>query len=175
MENTINRVPSGLLSLLDTQTQGQNPNLLNSTVQGNFPLENYYCINKGLETVFLEGANMVAVGISADPVIIPEGELWAIYNITGILESAEAIGATVRFSVGLQLSSIDAFVVVHSGYANGMNFVTGSFGKIGCTFSTPLLMRSPTRFALSIDYAVAAPVAAGYTPSIAVTIARLKI
>lgn len=120
---TINRVPKGLLSILDGQTMGDNPSELSAAVVGTLPMLPLYLAAKGWETI-VTGAvfNPGTQGI-IDVVTVPVGQFWLVraigcyyqevigaayaQNLTFcVQDTATAINAVVPLTHPLQISVV---------------------------------------------------------------------
>lgn len=79
----INRVPQGLLGLLDTKTLGKNPDDLLSTVQPTIDLKALFLANSGLTGTAVIEAGIVAgdIGNVVATVTVPAGELWWVQSV----------------------------------------------------------------------------------------------
>ena len=78
----INRVPSGLLSLLDGQNLGDNPSDMAGTIIPQIDLFHFFMASKGLESVTVS-QNFAVNAFGAYAVItVPPGELWVMENFT---------------------------------------------------------------------------------------------
>jgi hypothetical protein len=71
----INRLPRGLLSILDGQTLGTNPKDLDPLVHAQLPILPLYLASKGWETVISSSANVTAAGVTS-AILVPNGEFW---------------------------------------------------------------------------------------------------
>ena len=78
---TINRVPRGLLALLDAKTLGRTPPDLEDRVRGMLDLTELYAGDVPLlTTAAVEGT--LTVGGNFAPVTVPAGELWWVYCVS---------------------------------------------------------------------------------------------
>ena len=100
----INRIPFGLLSLLDIQNQGGYPADLQSTVQANIDLTQLYMAGKRQELIQVGGGITNVVGGLGNFVVVPDGEVWLI-RLAGVqVQSLETVAipgvaASLRASV----------------------------------------------------------------------------
>lgn len=74
----INRVPLGLLSLLDIQSQGSYPADLQATVQAGIDITHLYLAAKRQELVQVGGGVSTTLGGQSGFVVVPQGELWLV-------------------------------------------------------------------------------------------------
>ena len=79
--SVINRVPQGLLPLLDAKTLGRTPSEFSNTLQATLDLKQMYLDDIPLETVQATAAGANALGAFAR-VTVPDGELWAVQGLT---------------------------------------------------------------------------------------------
>lgn len=86
----INRVPKGLLGVLDAKTLGRTPEDLAPVVTGVMDLTAYYENDIPQTIVSASDAAVAAVGDFA-PITVPEGELWLVYAVSSIV-AAQAAG-----------------------------------------------------------------------------------
>jgi hypothetical protein len=81
---SINRVPKGLLSILDSQTMGDNPGDMSPIVQASMDVTRNYLAAKGWESVSAF-ATVVAGSASYTviaPLTVPDGEFWLMRQVT---------------------------------------------------------------------------------------------
>lgn len=95
----INRLPRGLLSFLDTNTQGVNPAQLLETVTGNLDLEPFY-----RSLVRYENLTVTAVGAAASTqaasVFVPIDELWLLHGVSiQVNNTGGAVASNFRYTV----------------------------------------------------------------------------
>lgn len=108
----INRVPKGLLSLLDSQTQGKNPDTMSDTVSPVYDMGPSWLLSKGYEIVTFSSAPVVAVGGYAQGFTVPDGELWAVYQVTTRVVNLDAFDSHARCSVGFQLNGSTPYIAL---------------------------------------------------------------
>jgi len=171
MANNINRVPSGLLSLLDTQTQGQAPDEFVRTVQGTLSLSDYYYINKGREQVFLQGVPIAAFPGSSDPITVPEGELWVVHQMFCTAVPLEVVNIIISLVIRPNANSF-LQTVASSPRINAPLFPQQL--RLGVTFATPFFLSAGNQIMLNVDSSLTAPVL-GITPEVGAWITRLQI
>ncbi|AXH78740.1 MAG: hypothetical protein [Circular genetic element sp.] len=111
----INRQARGLLSLLDSQTQGKTPDELAPIVQPTLNMYPYLLGGKGYSY-----AQAIATVTTTDPAVaasvitVPAGEQWAVRYQSVIANADDAVAAeTIRLHLVMQ------------GYLNGPQVVTG--------------------------------------------------
>jgi hypothetical protein len=84
----INRVPSGLLSLLDGQNLGDNPSELAQVIQPTLDLFHFFTASRGLSLELVtESFLAAAVGFKAI-LQVPMGELWIVEAFSGQIQAA---------------------------------------------------------------------------------------
>jgi hypothetical protein len=102
----INRVPAGLLSLLDGQNLGDNPGEIADVISPTIDLWHFFLASKGLEQVVAQ--EVIGPASPAGPyavLTVPVGELWVI-EITQFLYQSAAAGSiagypAIRPAIGL--------------------------------------------------------------------------
>lgn len=99
MPGKINRVPLGLLDLLQSKTDGMNPGLLADSVAGVIDIEEFY-LGQRLSHEFFTFATS-AVGVSGS-LQVTDGETWVLW---GISLNWVALGAGSIKSVHVQLEA----------------------------------------------------------------------
>jgi hypothetical protein len=100
----MNRVTLGLLSLLDAQTQGQNPSDLSTNVQPTLDVSPYLYASQRLEVDQGQGIAL-AIGLNA-PVVIPSGQIWLVQAVTSTAAALDAVvGNQIRMWPQVSISS----------------------------------------------------------------------
>lgn len=97
----INRVPQGLLGLLDLKAQGENPAQLNPFVQATLELRDLYAFQT--RATLSSAVAVAGLGqVVAPALTVPQGEMWIMYSL-GVVMSAPPIaaGATLCLSLGV--------------------------------------------------------------------------
>ena len=74
----INRVPSGLLSLLDGQNLGDNPSELAQVIQPTLDLFHFFTASKGLSLELAQEVFVAATAGFKAVLQVPMGELWIV-------------------------------------------------------------------------------------------------
>ncbi len=98
MTQLINRVPRGLLGILDSKAAGQNPSLLLDEVQGGVDLTELYALNT--RATVSQASTLTGLGLTAGVyanLIVPDGELWLLKGLTAHL-SAPPLGAAATLA-----------------------------------------------------------------------------
>ena len=94
--SAINRVTLGLLSLLDSKTQGQNPNDMPNIIQATLDVAPYLYGSQRLEFEQNSNAAVIANGTYA-PVTVPAGEIWLMQAVTSEVVANDSLANnTVR-------------------------------------------------------------------------------
>ena len=145
MGSPISRRPAGLLDLLLTQQQGQNPNDLQSTLQPILNLGPFY-ESERLE-VESQGVGFTAVGNST-ALAVPAGEVWKLNFL-----SADWTFATANQELGLVLqlypggSQIDV-------YSPGVIAAPAAASESSISFSAPqpLVLPSGTLVRVRVEH-----------------------
>jgi hypothetical protein len=110
----INRVPSGLLGLLDLKAQGENPAQLAAHVQATIDLRDFYAL--ATRGTISQASTLTALGNTAGIFLnltVPQGELWLVTGMTAHL-SAPPLGAAATFAaaVGYIPADVGRFVAL---------------------------------------------------------------
>lgn len=125
MPQLINRVPRGLLGLLDSKAAGQNPALLLDEVQGGVELTDLYALNT--RGTVSQASSLTAAGVTAGiftSLIVPDGEIWLVKAVTAHL-SAPPLGAAAT----LQIKA--GFITSESARFNGLTELSPSIATGG--------------------------------------------
>lgn len=175
--STVNRVPLGLLSLLDTQSQGVVPDELGRTVTAGFDLGALWFNSRGLEIIQSSSAvPQTLPGQSNLGVTVPEGELWAVVHASARSYSNE--GVTSNQSVELTFFPNTASGVNTVSLASGptKSLFTGSVYSASWNSegSAPMYCRAGSRFGAYLNLQ-SAFLAVGSFIEISVMFYRLRI
>lgn len=96
----IQRIPRGLLSLLDMKSAaGRTPADLQTFIQGTIDLEAYY-LSDALSTAFTL-VNVAAAGVNAQ-LLVPQGEVWRLFGLSAVADGFSAAVTTVGFGVQIR-------------------------------------------------------------------------
>jgi hypothetical protein len=97
----INRVPKGLLGLLDLKTQGDNPPQLVAGVQPSIELRDFYA--QSTRDTLSAAVAVGALGqFSPAALVVPQGELWLVYGMSATMSAPPIAGAaTIALSIGV--------------------------------------------------------------------------
>jgi hypothetical protein len=172
----INRVPLGLLSLLDTQSQGVVPDELSRTVTAGFDMAGLWYNSRGLERFIDAGTIQLVSGQSADTLItVPEGEIWAVVSASARITStdatnfAQAVSLTFQpnSQIGVNTSSL-AESPTKSLALNGIVSATANWSG-----GDPFFAPAGSRFGNYVMFAI--PATAGSLPEVSVLFYRLRI
>lgn len=139
----INRLPQGLLSYLDTQTQGVNPAFLAEQVAPTVDLEPFY---RGLVRYGIENAvagPVVGPGTSAG-IFVPNDQLWLIYSATAeITHTAGAFATGLRGTLILSTPNAlqyTALCSIGAGGGLGAQLAVGDAVVGGAVFDRPVVV-----------------------------------
>lgn len=171
----INRVPLGLLSLLDSQTQGQAPSLMGDGVQAGAEMLPFWLNSKGIESIQAAAAIQAASGQSNLSINVPEGELWLVTHASARSYSGAAASELQQIQLTYfptQQTGVNSISLAQS-ISAGMT--TGGVLSCAVNYSTaePFFARAGSRFGCYLSFTV--PPATGSIPEIAVLFYRLKI
>jgi len=83
MSQPLNRVPSGLLSLFQIKSLGENPNRFEDAVRPTLEMSNFYFATTTLRNTEAESTNVSQAdqGTALAIVEVPTGEIWAVRSI----------------------------------------------------------------------------------------------
>lgn len=100
MTGEVNRVPRGLLSLLDMQARGQVPRMLSSELSGSLELLELYLLQNRSSVQGTVVINAVGNFNFTGPVV-PQDEIWYVWQVT-MQPTAALVGAggLIRFAAG---------------------------------------------------------------------------
>lgn len=153
----INRVPSGLLGLLDGQVLGKNPDELLGTIQSGLDLTELFLANTTLKAATSTAGSVMSASTVA-PVEVPVGEIWFIVaggvtltrnGGTGSIECmfypvvTNVLGDVTASRVPLNRSIGDGFPALFP--SNGDVYVQ-HLDPI-----RPLILKAPTQISCRID------------------------
>jgi hypothetical protein len=123
MPQLINRVPQGLLGLLDSKASGHNPEELDDSVKATFEVRDLYALN--LRGTNSQASTLTGLGVTVGAfsnLVVPQGELWLLYSVTAHLSTPPlGAGATLKLYVGFVPADANRF---HS-LGTGDSTVTG--------------------------------------------------
>lgn len=151
---TINRVPQGLLGLLDAKTQGRTPLDTEANLRPVIDLSQFYVADLPLETEIAIGTVTGAdVGDLVLPVTVPSGEQWFVRGVSGQMVVPVAANG-YRFEIALDTTT-----------GLGLHFLTGGdqftqtqsqFESVVATHNfTPYALFGPgTRFGIGVTQIV---------------------
>lgn len=132
----INRVPVGLLGLLDLKAQGENPAQMNPFVQATLELRDLYALQT--RATLSQASTVTGLGVTGAPafanLVVPQGEVWLVYAITAHLSAPPlGAGATAQYSVGFVTNDTGRFVALGSpspSYATGADGIANFDGAV---------------------------------------------
>lgn len=124
----INRIPRGLLSFVDTQTQGLNPAFLGENVSPTLDMEPFY---RSLVRYEIQSLNtpLGGPGNYSSVITVPTNEVWLCHNVNAQLENnTGVIGAGLRFG-------INAFSIAGVGINPSVGLFHSQVGAAGITLA----------------------------------------
>lgn len=81
--SVINRVPQGLLALLDSKTGGRTPGQIDPAVQASIDVTQMYAADVRMESAFTAASLTSAdIGTLSCLVTVPANELWMVYGVS---------------------------------------------------------------------------------------------
>jgi hypothetical protein len=172
MSGNVNRVPSGLLSLTDSQTQGRNPDELLIQIRPTLELRDFWLANKGLESEFTDGTLINNADVGAT-VTVPSGELWAVKNASTEGQEADAATPAIRMSLLFRLPGVTTNFSVLATSTNAITLING-FMSCGINFEDPFFAPAGSTFSSRLDSTNIALVA-GMASTTTVLFYRLKV
>jgi hypothetical protein len=95
----INRVPVGLLSLLDMKTQGSNASELSGVLSTVLEAQDFY-LSPLREYLTANSAAVGATGVLPTTLTVPNGTIWLLRAVCARFPIDVAVGATIEFTVG---------------------------------------------------------------------------
>jgi len=98
MPSPLQKVASGLLGALNLKTLGRNPQTFADELQPQYDATNHYLLD--LLTRFGSTTPSAALGVGTTQVVtVPQGEVWAVFNIGAAITTTLAAGELVSFFV----------------------------------------------------------------------------
>ena len=147
----INRVPQGLLPLLDAKTGGNTPSDFSGVLSPGIDLTEFYAadIPLEIENTQVAGSTQAPPGIIAD-VTVPAGEQWLVYG-----GSAICTYSSTALSVRTQLvfrpaSPLSAVVVLAVDVPGPFSAVVGQTQSAAWRPSRPWIVRSGSVFSTQV-------------------------
>jgi len=101
----VNRTTAGLLSLLDSQTQGDTPSNLGDVIAPTVDTTGFLLASARYEQLFLSPAAVTVLG-EYNQFTVPSGQVWAIL-CAGCQWFTADVGQTQRYGMFLRLGLID--------------------------------------------------------------------
>lgn len=148
----INRLPRGLLSYLDSQTQGENPDAMGSVVAPVLNIEPFYRSLVGYEHRYTGGA-----GFDVPPVLktlnVPSNEVWLVHSVSGCVYNLTGVNIV---SVSYSVVSISENGMLYTDYltlASGIraNLPDQGFHRIFSNFPSPYVAQPGGQISLCLD------------------------
>lgn len=145
MSGDINRVPWGLLSLLDTQTQGVVPSILGDQVSGTIDLTAlYFASKRPRQSIAMTSSSTVGY-LTAATITVPEGYLWVVINASVAALHNEAGAAAPGVNIGAELSGGAGFRAL-LGPDYGRSVGAGGTIANAYTFTPPIMAVAGSTF-----------------------------
>ncbi len=172
----INRVPLGLLSLLDSQTQGQAPSQMGETVQPVASLSGLWLNARGLETVFSFVTAQKLSGQVINAPVVPEGEIWAV-----VLASARAYATDVAPNLqSVELTFLNAPLTTNTLTLASATPIAAPSGSVVSASArwptdTPFWCAAGSRFGAYFNNLTAAAFVVGSVVEVSAAFYRLRI
>lgn len=175
----INRTARGLLSLLDSQTQGSTPDELQTNVQGSIGLEPYLYSSKGFEFVHFGNFAVNSKGTGGF-IVVPQDQIWHVFGQSVGWYNA-AVGTTTTYaavSLGLSPDQTINISSVLAPEAHNVNVILNANGdgtSVEWHDSVPLVAQPGWTFFWSVDHISTPPITLGFNFDHTLRIVRLAI
>lgn len=169
----INRVPRGLLSLLDSQTQGKNPDSFGEVIAPTFDMVNLFAMSKGFESIQSTSVPLLVPTSGVAFVTVPVSEVWLVRTVTTQINTLDAGGTGASCACTFRQSS-SAGTQVTLAYT-GLQSLFQLTANTRATFNAqvPLVVTGGNIFASDICNVSGAP-ALGFTAQTVVEFCRLQ-
>lgn len=149
----VNRYAKGLLSILDSQTQGDTPSSMGDVIAPTFDISEYLLASKGYE--FKQTTSIfVALGQVVEAPV-PAGEMWWLRSLHLEVMQREAIATTWRFAVYLNTPA-GQWPLADSG-AVTMGVIGNAFW-INEFFDRPLVLKTGDSMATTCGHLAGVPI-----------------
>jgi len=145
---TMNRVPRGLLSLIDSRTQGKNPDVFGDVVQPTFDMFNMLAMSKGFETVSATTLAVPVISTGLGRVTVPAGEVW-IVRLADASATAQDATFSARIALNYQDSSSSVTVALFETTLANLLLVGASTSAVR-VFHLPFLASAGSSFSTQI-------------------------
>lgn len=168
----INRVPLGLLSLLDSQTQGKYPDSFGELIAPTFDMAQLLAASRRYETASNVSGGVGSISNNNASVFVPNGEVWLVRNITS---GAFALEAGLNYGIAAQYQdslSIDLVTLAAQAVTN-INSV-GANLQVTANFSNWFFAVGGNVFSTAVTNIVGSPVL-GADISTTVNFCRLRV
>lgn len=153
---TINRVPKGLLPLLDAKTLGRTPSESLDVLQPTLELGSFYATDIPYQIGVNFSLVVDAVGSYA-PVTVPDGKLWMVYNVGYVFTALAAGGGRVQGWIRFRPSSAAIGVPFGESLQVGTGLQIAGIGESVAksqTFESPFMAPSGSVFELQNGEAI---------------------
>lgn len=149
---SINRVPAGLLSLVDGKSLGSNPRDLSEIIQGGIDVRDLLLSNA--RRLIDVGSVDVVAGVGEFSIItIPAGELWIVHRVETFITGNAADNP--RCVPALRLSSSSATIRLQDSLQTVGISQGGANRAYGATFNPPIVLNGGDKFSSQcLDWAV---------------------
>jgi hypothetical protein len=168
----MNRVPRGLLSLIDSRTQGKNPDVFGDIVQPTFDMMSMIAMSKGYETVSASTLGVPVPSVGLGQVTVPNSEVWMVRLADA---SIVAQDATINARVALEYqdsASSTRMVLFETTLANLL--LVGASTAAARVFHLPFLASGGSTFSTNITM-ISGVVVNGLDAQTAVNFVRLQV
>lgn len=138
MSGEVNRLPQGLLSLLDMNARGQTPRVLSGEVQLGIDGLGLYTRTGRTITVGPVSSNIGAAGFHPR-LTVPSREVWLAYNISILSGGVLAAGTTYRIAAAYEAR--DQFGSLRNSIIGELaTFTAAEFPAWGISWESPLIL-----------------------------------
>jgi len=162
MTGEINRVPQGLLSLLDMKARGQTPRVLAPEVGLSIEAFQLYGLQQRRRTRVVSAA--ISSATTFPLITIPQTEVWCVLTSSIGRGAVLAAGTTYRFSSYANFVNDDGTFSDHS-LCDPLSFTAGEVVQLGSVHPEGLWYGPGTRFGI-VCHAVTLGTAATFNYSI---------
>lgn len=129
MPSLVNRVPPGLLSLLDIKSLGQNPTVLSDTITPNIDVLRAYVAAfsqpLAVSSAPVSAAGFFAAGAPLEPT---PGQILILDGVCAVAQAAIGAGVTMTIKMGITQQTLGG---VFSVFGNTVTATTGAQPAIG--------------------------------------------
>lgn len=167
----IQRYPRGLIDLLGMRATGDTPHLLAQQMNSTLEMIDFY-LNDRLEfnTQLLAAAPAALGNFQFPGTIVPQGEMWAVYDYTVNCGGPIAVATAMKFSPVIFRNQ--SIVGNAAAYGPAIAVAAGENGVGGIRFERPNLVMPGQSFGIQVSQITGAP---GTQHQCMIWFARLRV